>query len=431
MNEFKPQTLMQKEVMEDTSLNLLFHGPWGTGKTLAGAAKAYIMAAMYPGNCVALVRKKRVDLKPTLWKWFTDKILPPGVVVDANDTELYRKILNGSEIYGIGLDSTQDVNKLASREYGFIVVEEARETDEQDFDEKIIRCLRLPTVPFHQVLLLTNPSYPSHYLYQRFIMEHREGYRAIQGTILPNLPPSYYTRLSQLRGIYRERYVLGKWTSFEGLVYPFDPQKHIIKSFPIPKDGKRIMAIDFGFDHPFICQWWYIDPSDRWYMYREIYHSQRTVNQHSKEIKKFCELDGFEPVAICDHDAEDAATLRENGINTIPAQKDRLAGQQVVYDKFVNDQVHFFEDALVEVDQRLQMEGKPIRTVDEFSSYVWANLKTKEDMVKQKDDGMDTMRYAIYTEKKQGGPLLQSVNITDLTNEEKAEIEREEKGLWE
>jgi hypothetical protein len=50
----------------------------------------------------------------------------------------------------------------------------------------------------------------------------------------------------------------------------------------------------------------------------------------------------------------------------------------------------------VELDPRLQMEKKPMRTVDEFSFYIWAS-KAKEDMIKEKDDGMDTMRYAFFT----------------------------------
>ncbi len=401
--DIKPKNEPQRLILENKNPNLLFSGPWGSGKTYIGAAKAFMLGTMYPNNCIALVRKKRVDLKPTLWKWFVEKILPPDLIVRKDDTELYRKIANGSEFYGIGLDSTEDVNKLASREYGFIVVEEAKETNEQDFDEKIVRCLRLPSVPFHQVLLLTNPGSPNHYLYQRFYMERRNGNHKIESEILPNLPKSYYERLNQLKGIYKERYVLGKWTSFEGLVYPYDPGKHNIPRFKIPKDGKRVLAIDFGFDHPFVVQWWYVSPSDIWYRYREIYMSQRTVKKHSIDIKKFCEIDDMEPLVICDHDAEDRATLRENGIKTMPAQKSRLAGQQVVYDKFENGQIFFLENSLVEIDQRLMMAGRPTKTEDEFANYMWANLKTKEDMIKQKDDGMDTMRYAIYTSIKKMG----------------------------
>ena len=394
---FIPKNEPQRAAFADKSPNLLFDGPWGTGKTHVGAAKGFFLGCLYKNNCIAFVRKKRVDLKATLWKWFIDKILEPSLVIAHNDTELYRKIRNGTEFFGVGLDSENDVNKLASREYGFIVVEEAVETDEQDFEEKLGRCLRLTDVPFHQLMLITNPGMPGHYIHQKFITDPMPGYKRVQGVILPDLPNSYYDRVNQLTGLYRLRYKDGKWAAFEGLVYPFDPGKHIVKRFEIPRDWRRVLAVDFGFDHPFVCQWWAISPSDRWYMYREIYHTRRTVAKHAPDIKKYCKEDGIEPMVFCDHDAEDAATLRENGIYTELAKKDRLAGQQSVFDLFDQHRVYFMPDSLVELDQRLVMEKRPQKTVDEFGFYIWAN-KQKEDMIKEKDDGMDTMRYAIHTE---------------------------------
>lgn len=393
---FESKTPEQLKVMECLTPNLLHDGCWFAGKTHVGAAKALFLGLRYPNNCIALVRKKRVDLKATLWKWFVDKVLPPEIVIAHNDTELYRKISNGTEFHGVGLDSDKDVNKLASREYGFIVVEEARETSESDFDEKISRCLRLPTVPFHQLLLLTNPEAPSHYLYKRFILNKLKGYERIKASMLPNPPATYQQRLDQLTGIYKLRYVDGEWAAFEGLVYPFDPTKHLISRFPIPIDWQRILIIDFGFDNPFVAAWYAISPSDVWYLYREIYMTHRTVNKHAPDIKAYCIADGMEPIAICDHDAEDCATLREHGIMTITAQKDRMTGQQAVYDLFDEDRVYFFDDSLVELDQRLVMAKKPTRTVEEFSGYIWAN-KAKEDMIKVNDHGMDTLRYGVYT----------------------------------
>lgn len=393
---FMPKNEPQRLAFADQNHNLLFDGPWGSGKTHVGAAKAFFLGCRYHDNCIALVRKKRVDLKATLWKWFIDKILQPELVTQKNDTDLYRKMRNGSEFFGVGLDSDTDVNKLASREYGFIVVEEARETDEEDFEEKLGRCLRLPNVPFHQLMMITNPDRPGHYLFQKFIAQKQDGYNRIRSEMLPDLPESYHERVDQLTGIYRLRYKDGEWAAFEGLVYPFDPGKHIIPRFDIPKDWRRVIAVDFGFDHAFVCQWWAISPDDKWYMYREIYYTHRTVAKHAPVILRYCEVDGIEPIVFCDHDAEDAATLEENGIYTEYAEKDRLAGQQSVYDLFDEERIYFLQDSLVELDQRLVMEKRPTKTVDEFGYYVWAN-KQKEDMIKEKDDGMDTMRYAIHT----------------------------------
>ena len=407
---FKPLNLSQKQAFEDTTPNLLHDGPWFSGKTHIGAAKALMLGLLYQKNCIALVRKKRSDLKATLWKWFIDKVLPPSIVVAKNETDLYRRIANGTEFYGVGLDSDTDVNKLASREYGFMIVEESKEISEDDFDEKISRCLRLPTVPFLQLMLICNPDSPGHFLYKRFIESPKLNYKRIKAQILPVVPPTYKERMDQLTGVFALRYREGEWVAFEGLVYPYNPIKHLIVSFDIPKDWKRVICIDFGFDHAFVCQWWAVSPGDIWYLYREIYHSRRTVKAHSPQIKEFCLKDGIKPIAICDHDAEDRATLEENGIETIPAKKDRLAGQQSVYDKFEHEQIFFFRDCTVERDMRLVMEKKPASTVEEFSSYIWSN-KTKEDMGRDDDHGMDDMRYGIHTSL-YSTPIIYSVSTS-------------------
>jgi len=406
--DFKPESRAQLQALRNIALNLFFWGAWGTGKTHIGAAKALAVGWKYPGNCIALVRRKRVDLKATLWKWFIDKVLHPGLVKDKNDTELFRRLHNGTEFWGVGLDSANDVNKLASREYGFVVVEEAREVSENDFEEKISRCLRLPGVPFHQCMLISNPDVPAHWLNKRFLVEKWDGYEAIKGTILRHLlPRSYMERLDQLTGIYKLRYKDGLWVAAEGLVYPFDPAKHVLTwpqfqartgHIAIPKDWKRVLSIDFGFDNPFNCQWWAISPSDVWYLYREIYHTHRTVNTHAPLILKYCKEDSMAPRAICDHDAEDMATLREHKIKTIHAKKDRMSGQQTVYDKYEQDKIFYMADALVEKDQRLVINKKPYSTITEKPGYVWMN-KAKEDMAHEDDHGQDAERYAHHTMK--------------------------------
>jgi len=288
---------------------------------------------------------------------------------------------------------------LASTECGMAVIEEALELPEEYFDEKIKRAVRYPKVPFHQTLLLCNPGSPSHWIYKHWFAEKEKGCKDIFMKTLPPpyLPQTYYDWLDGLTGVFRQRYKEGIWIAFEGSVYPFDPKKHIIDNFPIPKDWERVLAIDFGFDHAFVCQWWAISPNDKWYLYRQIYMGRRIVKDHAKEINKFCEIDNIEyPEIFCDHDTEDRATLEREGIKTLPAEKDRLAGQQSVYELFNQDKIYFFRDNLVEKDIEREMRKLPVRTEQEFGTYIWAS-KTKEDMIKKLDDGMDCMRYARYT----------------------------------
>jgi len=64
--------------------------------------------------------------------------------------------------------------------------------------------------------------------------------------------------------------------------------------------------------------------------------------------------------------------------------------------------IMFSRDALIEIDERLRDRYAPIRTVDEFASYVWRELPQGKEMtsrdeepVKKHDDGMDAMRYMV------------------------------------
>jgi len=408
---YKPIIAEQRQILEDSSPTLLVWGQGGSGKTDVGAAKAIVVGSMHPNNIIFLIRRKKVDLRATLWKRFKEK-MPDDFIEHRNENEMIYTAKNGTEYWGLGLDSALDVNKIASTECGMAIVEEATELDEEYFDEKLKRSVRLPRVPFHQTLLMCNPASPSHWIYKKWFIEKSKGYKGIFCKTLPQyddkgnkthyLPDSFYDWMNGLTGVFGQRYREGKWVGLEGLAYPFDPLHHVIKRFKIPPEWERVFAIDFGFaiNHPFVAQWWAISPEGKWYMYREIYMSQRTVKKHSLDIIKYCNADGIKPQAYCDHDAEDRATLEENNIIAIPAEKDRLAGQQSVQELFDANKIFFLEDSLVEPDIDRQIRKLPTMTVQEFGTYIWLT-KGKEDMIKQKDDGMDTMRYAIHTYKAQ------------------------------
>lgn len=407
LKPFDSITQEQDAILSSATANLLFCGQGGCGKSHTGVAKAFAIGAEYPNGCIALIRKKRVDLKATIWKYFIDKVLQPAcnehrrLVVAKNDTDLYRKLCNGTEFYGVGLDSPLDVNKLASREYNFVVIEEATELTEDDYDTKIIRTVRLPSSPFHQILSLCNPSSPAHWLYKRFYLSNDTDYEVIEGKTLPPpyLPARYYRFLEKLTGIFAARYRDGKWVGAEGVVYPFDPTKHVIPSFKIPADWRRVVCIDFGFAlmHAFCCQFWAVSPSGKWYCYRQIYMTGKTVGTMAPVIRRYMIQDGIDgQEVICDHDAEDRATLNEANINTRPARKERIIGAQIVFDLIQKDHVFFFENSLVEEDIELKMAKLPYRTEHEFGYYTWAN-KDKLDMIHKLDHGVDCMRYGIVT----------------------------------
>ena len=412
-----PITSAQRRAVESVAPNLLLWGIGGTGKTQIGAEKAILIGSMYPRNVVLLVRKKRIDLRLSLWKRFIE-LLPREMIVKYNDDLMYVQIQNGTEFYGLGLDSQKDINKLASFEAGLVIVEESTEiTDETVYDEKIFRAARLTRVPFHQVILLCNPGQPTHWIKRKWLDQSLPGYEDIFfDKLVPFIHQEWLDWFNGLTGIFRARYHDGQWVGAEGLVYPYDPMKHQIpgsiykKIFKIPDDWRREVGLDFGFSlmHPLVVQWWAIndDPLPKWFCYRQIYITGRTVGELAPQIRSYLRVDGISSKPIlCDHDAEDRGTLNLKGIKTKPANKQRLAGQRSVHDLIAKDRLFFFKDSLVEEDIELKMHKLPVRTEEEFGLYTWAN-KDKEDMIKKYDHGMDTMRYVIHSTTTHRGDLL-------------------------
>ena len=389
--------------MEATEASILFCGPWGSGKTRLMAEKAYYLCGRYPGYKAALVRRDLVHLRKTTWKELIEKTIPPWIMNRAryNKSELDIRFPNGAEICGCGLDESQ---KLASTEFSFIGVEEAIEIQDEDRFSWVEGRCRQPFQTFHQVMYACNAGAPAHYLYQRFYMRKFGAMngddRVIEGeTLWPILPASYRARMGMLKGRYRERFLENRWVGYEGLVYDvFDPGKMMIDREEAPKDMDKwdyVVAVDFGFNHPFVCQLWAVSPDDVWYLDKEIYQTGRTINSLSTDINKM--LKGKRVIDIfSDHDAEDQATLEEHGISTQNAQKEVSPGIQTVYNKMEKGQIKFFSDALVEKDPVLEMKGRPTCSVEEIQGYVWAE-KSKESPKKERDDGMDTMRYAMHS----------------------------------
>ena len=112
----------------------------------------------------------------------------------------------------------------------------------------------------------------------------------------------------------------GRWDiGNEGLVYDnFDSAVHVVDAFPIPVAWRRFRSIDFGYNNPFLCQWWALSPDDVMYLYREIYEPERLVSELGPQI---VELSRGERIlgTVADHDAENRAELNKHGVPTAPA----------------------------------------------------------------------------------------------------------------
>jgi phage terminase large subunit len=407
---------------------VLISGPAGTGKSRACMEKLHMMCLLNPGMRGLIARKSATSLSSTAlvtWRRFVAKeAIDSGDVVyyggSAQESASYQ-YKNGSVVVIGGLDK---VSKIMSAEYDVIYIQEATELSENDWEALTTR-LRNWRVSFQQLLADCNPSHPDHWLKIRadrgvttmFDSIHEENPILFNpdGTATKN-GREYIKKLDSLTGVRYKRLRLGLWVAAEGVIYEeYNSGLHIIDRDQLPKteykdasgipmDWTRYWAIDFGYVNPFVCQFWAEDPDGKMYLYREIYHTGRTVDQHANKIKSLVlnERGAWrEPkprAIICDHDAEGRAVLeRELSIATEPAHKSVLEGIEAVQVRLrpkegVGPRMLFLRNAVVEEDPELRESGRPTCTIDEIPGYVWSNKK-KEEPVKQDDHGCDAMRY--------------------------------------
>ncbi len=400
----------------------LFSGPSGTGKSVFVLNWLLYCAERWPGMRGLVVRRTRASLtQSTLVSW-EDRVLPVGHPCLKGPMRRYRESYafpSGSEIVVGGLDSN-DTDRVLSSEYDVIFVEEATELAESAWNTLITR-LRNAVMPFQQIIGCCNPNAPTHWLkvradsgrVQHFVTRHQDNpslYDQRAGRRTASGEQYIGEILEGLTGLERERLLLGRWAGAEGLVYSdFDPLTHVVSPFPIPNSWPRVLSIDFGYENPFVCQFWAIDSDKRMYLYRELYRTKRIVADHALDIHRHLAQDSagdadLRVVCVSDHDAEDRATLHRANLRTIPARKQIQPGIQAVQQRLRvqgddKPRLVVFRNALAERDPKLIAARHPLCTEHEFPLYVWASAPdgraAKEVPVDNFNHGMDAMRYAV------------------------------------
>lgn len=391
---------------------VILEGPYETGKTYGALCKLHALLSINPNTKALMVRNTRVSLLGSAVRTYEDKVLKyrptENTVIKSYGGERPEFYLypNGSRLLVGGLDNA---DKYLSAEYDYIYINQAEEIRLEAYEQLVGRATgRSGNAPWPHVMSDCNPSGPYHWILQRPTLRRHKTVHQDNPTLF-NRETGEWTergkltveRLKSMTGLRYQRGYLGLWVSNEGQVYEFDDMVHHIDPFDIPRDWRRLRAIDFGFTNPFVCQWWAIDPDDRYYMYREIYMTQRTVRAHAEQINALSAGERYE-ANVADHDAEDRATLEEHGIKTIPADKRVTVGIEKVQERLRlrrdgKPGMMFFRNALVEEDKSLKEAYKPTCTVEEFGGYVWQptrdGVAAKEAPLKINDHGMDTARY--------------------------------------
>lgn len=246
-------------------------GGFGNGKTAAAVSKALIIAKDYPGANILIARSTYPKLNDTIRKALIDDWCPKdwikrrptkddNTLILKNDTHInFRYVAQR----GKSSEDGTTTSNLLSANYDLVVVDQIEDPEigYKDFTDLMGRLRGSaryigddPTMPHtgpRWMLLTANPS--MNWVYQKLVKpvyEYRKSGKIGEDLIINpltgepwielfegstyenklNLDPDYIQGLeATYKGQQRERYLMGGWAAYEGLVYPtFEPSVHII-----------------------------------------------------------------------------------------------------------------------------------------------------------------------------------------------------------
>lgn len=444
-----------KQAFESQDEELLVSGPAGTGKSRACLEKIFTICLMNPDVRGLILRKTLRSLGSTALVTWRNHVIKEAMLTGdvtyyggSSEHPAQYRFKNGSTVTIGGLDQP---TRIMSSDYDIIYVQEATEITLEDHEMCTTR-LRNWQISFQQLILDCNPAGDKHWLKRRandgattlIESRHEDNPQLFDeiihpdGTVTHKVTPkgaTYIGKLDKLTGVRYKRLRLGLWVSAEGIIYEeFDPYTHVLQwehddegnRLPLPDDWPRYWAIDFGYVNPFVLKCYAEGPEGEHYMYREIYMTQRTVEEHAatimnevtkevttewydhfnKVMRARTEIVWTEPrpsAIICDHDAEGRRTFeKKTGLGTQPAIKNVYEGINAHKERLQIDpetgypRFYIMADSLVELDQSLKDALLPTCTEEEYAAYVWAmnsDGRKQDKPVKENDHGMDTDRY--------------------------------------
>ena len=232
-----------------------------------------------------------------------------------------------------------------------------------------------------------NPEGPEHWLYKEWIQKARQkNLLHLHFTMAdnPGLDPSIRARYEAMfTGAFYRRYVLGQWCMAEGLVYDFQPERHIARE--LPADGQYYISVDYGTQNPFSAGLWCVN-GDRAVRLREFYYNGRekgrmfTDEEYYRELERLADGLPISYVVVDPSAASFIATIRSHGRFSVrKARNDVLSGIRLVADLLRAGALQFAPGCR--------------DTLREFTLYRWEENGEADRVRKENDHAMDDIRY--------------------------------------
>lgn len=361
----------------------------GSGKTVAGIMRVAAHVERWnPGELGMIVTPTSLGLKnvilPELSKWgFLDRWEYNGP--QSEEPGLHAP--NGTRILLESADNDRKIERLRGPSLAWFWMDEAAL-----IPEKAWRILvgRLRTGQYRNAFVTTTPK-GFNWVYDKFVDE-ATALNSVRNVIgvpsyaNPHLPLDYRREiLGEYEGQFHAQEVLGKFVTFEGLVYPwFDAEAHVIDGF---RDTIQqiFYGVDWGFyPHPAAIVAWAYTGKDRFIALGEHYETRNTVEDLATVMHEMYDAYGRGPVYCDPSEPSNIETFQRKGIAAQKADNSVTPGIQ---------HVSSLADRLFVMDSCQAL-------INELNQYRYAD--GGDEPLDENDHAADASRYALFTHNQKG-----------------------------
>ncbi|MEW6855077.1 PBSX family phage terminase large subunit [Streptococcus iniae] len=263
-------------------------------------------------------------------------------------------------------------------------VNEASLANEDVFKEIISRC----SGDGARIVWDSNPDNPNHWLKRDYIDNKDDKIINFSFQLDDNtfLSERYINSIKSAtpNGKFYDRDILGKWTIAEGAIYS-DYDKSIHEIDILPDMARYFAGVDWGYDHYGSIVIIGEDVKGNQYLVDGISEQYKEIDwwvDRAKEFKaKYGDIVFWADSARPEH----VARFKKEKIKARNAKKAVIAGIEDVAKKFKENKLFIKREVIP-------------RFFDEIYQYKWKPNSTKDEPLKEYDDVLDAIRYAIYSD---------------------------------
>lgn len=287
----------------------------------------------------------------------------------------------GEKCYCLGAEKVSQVSKIRGASIKYCYGDEVA-----DWAEEVFALLKSRLDKEYSCFDGTyNPQYPNHWL-KRFLDSDADIFSQ-EYTIDDNpfLPPAFVENLKKEYAgtVFYDRYILGKWTLAEGLIYPMFNDSCIVDE--LPETGEYYISCDYGTLNPFSAGLWCVN-SGRAVRVAEYYYSGRdkqyqlTDEEYYAEVEKLAGEKNIRHIIVDPSAASFIACIKKHGRFSV-----RKAKNDVMYGIRLTS-------AMLRAGA-IKIGSDCCDAIREFGLYRWDEDSTEDKPIKENDHAMDDIRY--------------------------------------